>query len=75
MIGRRLRGPPLVSSCATGRRCSSAPIRPRTRRPSPPLTGVQRQRRARPLICSMQWATIKVWNRRVRWQRPTPHYL
>ena len=34
MIGRRLRGPPLVSSCATGRRCTSAPIRRRTRRPS-----------------------------------------
>ncbi|MCW2661114.1 MAG: hypothetical protein JWP83_2266 [Mycobacterium sp.] len=34
MIGRRVRGPPLVSSCATGRRCTCAPIRRRTRRPS-----------------------------------------
>jgi hypothetical protein len=24
MIGRRVRGPPLVSSCATGRRCTCA---------------------------------------------------
>jgi hypothetical protein len=34
MIGRRVRGPTLVSSCATGRRCTCAPIRRRTRRPS-----------------------------------------
>lgn len=27
MIGRRLRGPPLVSSCATARRCTSALLR------------------------------------------------
>ena len=42
MIGRRLRGPPLVSSCATGRRCTSAPIRRRTRRPSPRCSATAR---------------------------------
>jgi hypothetical protein len=39
----RVRGLPLVSSCATGRRCTCAPIRRRTRRPSSrpsPPTGV-----------------------------------
>jgi hypothetical protein len=34
VIGRRVRGRPLVSSCATGRRCTCALIRRRTRRPS-----------------------------------------
>lgn len=34
MIVMRVRGLPLVSSCATGRRCTCAPIRRRTRRPS-----------------------------------------
>ena len=28
--------------------------------------------RARPLICSLQWPTINVWNRRCQWQRATP---
>ena len=31
--------------------------------------------RARPLICSSQWPTIKVWNRRCQWQRCDSHYL
>jgi hypothetical protein len=77
----RVRGLPLVSSCATGRRCTCALIRRRTRRPSsrrsatrghPLRLGSLRRGRARPLICSLQWPTINVWNRRCQWQRATP---
>jgi hypothetical protein len=64
---------PVVSRRRT-RRLSSRCSATRGSRSSPP-TGVLRRRRARPLICSLQWPTINVRNRRCRWQRATPHYL
>jgi hypothetical protein len=83
VIVMRVRGLPLVSSCATGRRCTCArsagglggrahAAPRRAARGHPLRLGSLRGGRARPLICSLQWPTINVWNGRCQWQRATP---